>query len=931
MTADAFDRFTSWCRAIQFHQIDKLFSVHPVCDQCPVCSDAVEVHSDSNFLVHLHILEPTDKLHVHGVGIDEQAAKVAACAAAIALLENLEPEIFSLRRKRLRVRLEDFGVTVPKTGHMMLLADGRDEGLSGLPKPLIDLVTAIVPPEEENDDEEDASPKTRSAPDMQTITLESQRLLSAVPHMSADEIEQSFSKIGLSLCDEMNMGMNAYLFAAIVAIALRLDLDVLSTDEKLKLAFSKVTEQVIVFNAEKFSGFEKVVARLLRFYAANRALPFMAKNRLECLAVNLSAGGFALLSSAQPPLNEEKLTAIVMSKTPEKSYLDSLFFEFSKINVVIKDLFGVDGSIYGSLVNGFPTSSSDIDVVVNLSQVATPAPHVPADDSDDDSQPKSSTDLENLNKLHDAVKLKFGEEFSVSKIETARVPILIIKKGDVEINLSFNHEVVIHNSALLRAYSSLHPKVRELVVLVKHWAKLRDVNDALQGTLSSYSFVLLVISFLQAKGFLPDLQNPPERLVARPLPERLSDNGRCSTWFYENFDASTFGATTSKLDKTPLTDLLCDFFRYFLFEINYVTDVVTVCERVTGWGGVTVGAPPGRRTILKRELLRHKDDPAQLDVVGLRKRTWFTIADPFEPGRLLGTSARGAELLVKEMRRGVDLLLDGDVDELFTKYSRRDGFRFSVIPLRNLSRKDWLVEYFPRQSLKKETQITNRQVLEVMLQLTQDARGCSDVTTFKCFCFLNNIGVPRHEQLVTLGLVGPGGQLDVTNTAVLKQLIANHQPQGVSQVSSQQASHGGQGWQEKGAGQGHQASHGGNHSGKGYGQGYQAAKGYGRGQWNSQPANGKGHHHDATVDWRGPHMKGHQGKGNDGKGQHSKANDGKGNHGKGKGASHVHQRAPEILPDGQLVDKKPKAPKKKPSPTVSPSGGMAGRQIGTNA
>ena len=77
-------------------------------------------------------------------------------------------------------------------------------------------------------------------------------------------------------------------------------------------------------------------------------------------------------------------------------------------------------------------------------------------------------------------------------------------------------------------------------------------------------------------------------------------------------------------------------------------------------------------------------------------------------------------------------------------------------------------------------------------------------------------------------------------------------------------------------------------------------------------------------------MKGHQGKGNDGKGQHSKANDGKGNHGKGKGASHVHQRAPEILPDGQLVDKKPKAPKK-PSPTVSPSGGMAGRQIGTNA
>lgn len=29
-------------------------------------------------------------------------------------------------------------------------------------------------------------------------------------------------------------------------------------------------------------------------------------------------------------------------------------------------------------------------------------------------------------------------------------------------------------------------QVRTLVVLVKHWAKTRDVNDACNGTLSSY-------------------------------------------------------------------------------------------------------------------------------------------------------------------------------------------------------------------------------------------------------------------------------------------------------------------------------------------------------------------------------------------------------------------------------------------------------------
>ena len=782
---DAYERFTSWCRSIQYHKVENLFAVHEISDgastTCPTCSESVETQAESKFLVHMHILEPTDKLHTHGVGESVHAAKSAACAAAIALLESLEPEIFSLRRKRLRVRLEDFGVTVPKTGHMMLLEDGREEGLSGLPEPLVELVAAIVPEEDDDD-----SPKAAPVMDMAAVELLSKKFLSWIPNLSTEQVEQTFSKIGLSLCDEMNLGMNVFLFAALVALALRLDLDTLATDEKLKLAFSKVMEQVIVFNSERFSGFDRVVARLLRFFAAYRSLPFMAKNRLECLAAHMSVGGQSIMCSQRPKADaetEKKLKDIISHKTPEKSYLDSLFSEFAKINIVIRELFGVDGSIYGSLVNGFPTSSSDIDVVVNLPNVGPEERGDPdsetglmEDSSDLDSE---AGDLVNLNKLHDAVKERYGEEFSVSKIESARVPILIVKKGDIEINISFNHQVVIHNSALLRTYSSIHPKVRELVVLVKHWAKLRDVNDALQGTLSSYSYVLLVISYLQSKKCLPDLQCPPEQLVARPLPKRLSDNGRCSTWFLEAFEPSTFASYTEKLDQAPLSELLCDFFKHYLYEINYVTEVVSVAGLVTGAGG-EVACDSSRRTVLKRHLLRSRDDVSKLDVIGLRKRTWLTIVDPFEIGRMLGTSARGAELLVKEMRRAVDLLMEGAIEELYTPYSRRDGFRFSVIPLRKMSQRDNVCEYAPRQTLRKATVLTMAQHLETIRILASEVKECKNLDVFRVLCFLNNAGLPSTEQLVTLGLATSEGVLDLSHTTRLKQLIAQTPPQGAN-------------------------------------------------------------------------------------------------------------------------------------------------------
>lgn len=43
-------------------------------------------------------------------------------------------------------------------------------------------------------------------------------------------------------------------------------------------------------------------------------------------------------------------------------------------------------------------------------------------------------------------------------------------------------------------------RVAPLVMWIKHWAKSNGINDASQGTLSSYSIVLLVLHYLQGEN-----------------------------------------------------------------------------------------------------------------------------------------------------------------------------------------------------------------------------------------------------------------------------------------------------------------------------------------------------------------------------------------------------------------------------------------------
>jgi hypothetical protein len=56
-------------------------------------------------------------------------------------------------------------------------------------------------------------------------------------------------------------------------------------------------------------------------------------------------------------------------------------------------------------------------------------------------------------------------------------------RRQVACDVCVNNLLPLANSKLLRDYSSVDPRLAQLVYVVKHWARQRDVNNTYRGTL----------------------------------------------------------------------------------------------------------------------------------------------------------------------------------------------------------------------------------------------------------------------------------------------------------------------------------------------------------------------------------------------------------------------------------------------------------------
>eukprot|EP01132_Coremiostelium_polycephalum_P005143 gene5143-6403_t len=111
--------------------------------------------------------------------------------------------------------------------------------------------------------------------------------------------------------------------------------------------------------------------------------------------------------------------------------------------------------------------------------------------------------------IMEAIKNGFNSiGYIISKIDV-RLKLKVLKMYDpiskVYIDICLNNHIGPLNSKLISMYLDMDNRLPILILIIKYWAKMNDIGDASTHTLSSFSWTLMIIHYLQIKNILPSL------------------------------------------------------------------------------------------------------------------------------------------------------------------------------------------------------------------------------------------------------------------------------------------------------------------------------------------------------------------------------------------------------------------------------------------
>ncbi|KAI8997150.1 hypothetical protein BDB01DRAFT_830761 [Pilobolus umbonatus] len=257
--------------------------------------------------------------------------------------------------------------------------------------------------------------------------------------------------------------------------------------------------------------------------------------------------------------------------------------------------------VFGSSVNDLGTTTSDVDLCITTPWTGLPNVRI-------------------LAKLF----RRCGMQHVVC-VPRAKVP--IVRLFDPELQLScdinVNNTLALQNTKMIKNYVGLDPRVRPLIMVIKHWTKQRSLNDAANGgTLSSYTWTCMIINFLQQRY-------PP----VLPILHQMDNENKDEDYFCDDIDTLRRYRSTNR---ESLGGLLFSFFRRFALEFDYDDHVVSVrhgCYLTKAEKGWDTG----------------------------RNKMSLCVEEPFNVARNLGNSADVSSVLGLrvEFQRVLDLLLSG--------------------------------------------------------------------------------------------------------------------------------------------------------------------------------------------------------------------------------------------------------------------------------
>lgn len=211
--------------------------------------------------------------------------------------------------------------------------------------------------------------------------------------------------------------------------------------------------------------------------------------------------------------------------------------------------------ICGSTCNGLATNESDVDLCLLLTETRKI-----------DQKFEARRILYQLNMM-----LKRSAYIQRCHVIHAKVPILKFRdsKSGCDCDVNINNTVGIKNTHLLQGYCGYDWRVSPLIMIVKKWAKRHGINDASQGTLSSYSIAMMVLHYLQEP-----CQPPVVPSLQMAYPEIFDGTRNVLNLSLEN-PASRIAREGSS-NQATLGELLVGFFRYYAEQFNWEDDVISV-------------------------------------------------------------------------------------------------------------------------------------------------------------------------------------------------------------------------------------------------------------------------------------------------------------------------------------------------------------------
>jgi DNA polymerase sigma len=284
---------------------------------------------------------------------------------------------------------------------------------------------------------------------------------------------------------------------------------------------------------------------------------------------------------------DRQLREIYMKLLPSKEEIWMKKKCFNKIQKILNKKFKDSAlRMFGSSANNLGICKNhDIDLSLEID--------ISTNDSENENE-NSSSDSENSNSNSnedDQVQVRLTQQYvvktmakllrrnrmaKVMPIPKARVPIVKFTEPQtgIECDICVNNLLAVENTVMLRKYSEIDPRLKELVILVKHWSKRRGVNGAFRGTLSSYAYVIMCIHLLQTvqPAILPCLQSSHYQ----PTINKVVDSWECK-YCGDLSHFRNFGA----LNKSTSAELLYQFFYYWAYQHNYKASVISM--RVGDW------------------------------------------------------------------------------------------------------------------------------------------------------------------------------------------------------------------------------------------------------------------------------------------------------------------------------------------------------------